>query len=142
MITIEELNQVTTEDLAGINVLLPQLSATAKPMTYQDLLNVVRDNAVTILVAREGKRVVGIGSLILFHSVLGTRARLEEMVVDEGQRGNGIGRLIAERLIEIARKNRVRSIELSSRPNREAANALYQKLGFEKKETNVYTMRL
>src|SRR3989344_3560329 len=142
MITIEELTQVTTEDLDGINNLLPQLSDSAKPLSYQGLLNIVKNNSATTLVIRDGQKLIGFGMLVMFHDLSGTRGMIEDIIVDESYRGKGFGKELMEKLIDLAKKQRVHSIELSSRPDRAAANALYKKLGFEPYETNVYKMKL
>ena len=85
---------------------------------------------------------MGMGTLVIMHTVVGVRARIEDVVVDEIYRGKGIGEKISKELIALARKKKVRSIELSSRPSRTVANKLYQKLGFKKRDTNVYNLPL
>lgn len=143
MIKIEQLMQITIEAVEEINALQTQLVRSAwKPLTYGQLLNVVNDSNVTMLVARDGGKIVGCGIINIFHVILGTHATLEDMVVDENHRGQGIGLKIAQALLEIAKKERVASIELTVRSGREAAIKLYEKLGFEKRETNVYRMKL
>lgn len=143
MITTEELTQVTQKDLDAINALQSQLARSLwKPLTYAQLIDVVKDNNVTAMVARDGGKIIGMGILAVFHGILGKHATLEDMVVDEAYRGQGIGVKMGQSLLEVAKKGRVVSIELTVRPEREAANKLYQKLGFEKRETNVYRLKL
>ena len=142
MITIEELTQVTTKSVDEINALIPQLSSSAKPMTFARLLELTKDMRVPILVALDGKKIVGIGMIITYNVLTEKRAWLEEIIVDEQYRGQGLGERISRALIEIAKKQRVERIYLSSAPKRVAANKLYQKMGFEPKETNVYRMKL
>lgn len=139
---IEQLHNVTTKALEEINAFLPQLSSSAKPLTYASLLEAVKDPAVTFLVAKDDERIIGMGILLVFHTALGTAAALEEIIVDEKYRGQGIGEKITKELIELAREQRAGHIYLTSRPSRVAANKLYEKLGFEKKETNAYHLKL
>src|SRR3989338_4587936 len=142
MITIEELTQVTSSDLAAINKLLPQLSDSAKLLSYQGLLDITKDIRCTMYVAREGGNIVGMGMILIYRVPSEKRAHFEEIVVDAEHRKHGIGTQIMQTLINRAKKERVTSIYFSSRPDRAAANALYKKLGFEPYETNVYMMKL
>ena len=140
---VEPLQNVTTKDLEAINALQKQLSRSSwEPLTYAQLLDVVKDNNVTPLVARDGGKIVGLGVINIFHTILGKHATLEDMVVDETYRGQGLGVKIGQALLDFAKKEHVVSVELTVRPSREAANKLYQKLGFEQRETNVYRLKL
>lgn len=142
MIKIEQLHNVTTKALEEINALLPQLSSSAKPLTYARLLDMVKNMATTTLVIKDGQKIIGIGMIMIYDVPTEKRAWLEEIIVDEGYRGQGLGEQVSKELIEIAKRERVNRVYLSSGPQREAANKLYQKLGFEKKETNVYRLKL
>lgn len=142
MTTIKPLVNVTTKDLDAINALIPQLSASAKAMTYARLLQLVKDPDMTVLVARDAQKIIGIGMIVWYHVLTEKRAWLEEIIVDEAYRHQGIGERLSRGLIDIAKQNRVERAYLSSGPQREVANKLYRKLGFEKKETNVYRMKL
>ena len=95
-------------------------------------------DACTILLARLEGRIVGTMTLVLFPIPTGLRAWIEDVVVDDSARGHGVGALINTRAIEIAEAAGAKSIDLTSRPSREAANRLYQRLGFVARETNVY----
>lgn len=142
---IEELKLVGESEVADVNGLLKQLvhdPATYAPISLETLRKIAADPDVVIVVAREGARVVGIGFLFIIMKPRGHYAYLEDMMVDESQRGKGIGEAIGKQLIESAKKRSVGTIELSARPSRVAANKLYQKLGFEHKDTNVYRMKL
>ena len=140
MIKIVELRRATSKSLKEINNLLPQLSKTAKPISLKALQTIVKNKDICLVVSRDRERIMGMGTLVIMHTVVGVRARIEDVVVDEIYRGKGIGEKISKELIALARKKKVRSIELSSRPSRTVANKLYQKLGFRRKETNVYSL--
>ena len=142
MIKIEPLLNVTTKALEEINGLLPQLSSSAKPLTYARLLELVKNERAPMLVARDGQKIVGMGMIVIYNVPTEKRAWLEEIIVDEAYRGQGLGKRISNELLDIARKEHVDRVYLSSKPTRVAANKLYQKLGFEQKETNVYKLNL
>ena len=142
MIKIVELRRATSKSLKEINNLLPQLSKTAKPISLKALQTIVKNKDICLVVSRDRERIMGMGTLVIMHTVVGVRARIEDVVVDEIYRGKGIGEKISKELIALARKKKVRSIELSSRPSRTVANKLYKKLGFKKRDTNVYNLPL
>ena len=84
------------------------------------------------------EKIVGMLTLAVFRIPSGVRAWIEDVVVDTEARGRGIGAALVRRAIEIAQESGARTVDLTSRPSREAANKLYQKLGFEQRSTNVY----
>lgn len=137
-ITVEKALAATPELLAGLNGLLPQLSSTAPPLTMSDVQKVVDSDTATLFVATDAGVAVGMLTLVVFSIPTGLRAWIEDVVVDEDVRGLGVGEALTIAAIDEARGRGVRSIDLTSRPSREAANALYQKLGFERRDTNVY----
>ena len=135
-------SQVTDELLADLNHLLPQLSSTAAPLTFDDLEGVVNSPTLQLFVARVDDVIVGTLTLVVFTIPTGVRGWIEDVVVDAGARGMGVGEALSLAAIDEARRLGVRSIDLTSRPSREEANALYQKLGFELRNTNVYRLAL
>src|ERR1700728_2361518 len=136
-ITVEKAQFATTELVVGLNRLLPQLSASAELLTSDDVEAMVHSESTTLFVALEDANVVGTLTLVVFSIPTGRRAWIEDVVVDESSRGGGVGQQLTMAAIEEARLRGVRSIDLTSRPSREAANAMYVKLGFEARETNV-----
>jgi ribosomal protein S18 acetylase RimI-like enzyme len=139
---VETLDVATPELVDGLNVLIPQLSSSAAPLTLADLEAIVHSKVVTLFVARDGDTIVGTLSLVVFSIPSGVRAWIEDVVVDEAARGLGVGEALTTAALESARLRGVRTIDLTSRPSREAANAMYVKLGFERRETNVYRYSL
>ena len=128
-----------------INNLLRQLlhdPTTYRAISISALKKIVGEKSMIVLVALDNKHIIGIGMLQLVNKFRGRYAYVEDMMVDENYRGKGIGTTITKKLIELARKKAVTTIELSTRPSRVAANKLYQKLGFQQKETNVYRLKL
>jgi ribosomal protein S18 acetylase RimI-like enzyme len=137
-VTIEVVTAASDELLDGLNHLLPQLSSTAPPLTRFNLEALVDSSALTVFVARQGEQLVGTLTLVIFPIPTGLRAWIEDVVVDESARGLGVGAALTNAATDEAQRRGVRSVDLTSRPSREAANALYQKLGFSIRDTNVY----
>ena len=135
-----ELRRATPQGLKDINNLLPQLSRASKPLSLKLLEDIVKDRNTCLVVVKDDSRIVGMGSLVVFLTPHSRRARIEDVVVDKSYRGKGIGEKISKELISLAKKKKVKSIELSSRPSRAVANKLYKKLGFKQKETNAYSL--
>ncbi|HVB18859.1 MAG TPA: GNAT family N-acetyltransferase [Acidimicrobiales bacterium] len=134
--------EATDELVEGLNRLLPQLSANATRLSIADVRAMVRSEASALFIARDEDKVIGTLTLVIFSIPTGKRAWIEDVVVDADARGLGTGALLTKAAIEVAKKRGVRTIDLSSRPSRAAANALYRKLGFVARETNVYRFSL
>jgi ribosomal protein S18 acetylase RimI-like enzyme len=137
-VSVEKAIDATPALVAGLNNLLPQLSSNAMELSMVDVETMVNSDAATLFVAIDGGVVVGTLTLVIFAIPTGVRAWIEDVVVDENARGLGIGEALTNAAVSEARDRGVRSIDLTSRPSREVANALYRKLGFERRETNVY----
>jgi ribosomal protein S18 acetylase RimI-like enzyme len=129
------------ELVGALGRLLPQLSGAARPLDAEAVARVLACDANTILVARGDGQIVGTLTLVMCPLLTGVRARVEDVVVDEAARGHGVaGRLIGEAL-RMAREGGARTVDLTSRPDRVAANRLYERLGFEARESTVYRVR-
>jgi ribosomal protein S18 acetylase RimI-like enzyme len=139
---VEIASDATPELLAGLNHLLPQLSTSAAPLTTTDVETLLDSSSVTVFVARDEGRIVGSLTLVIFPIPTGLRAWIEDVVVDESARGTGVGEALTNAAVDESRRRHVRSIDLTTRPSREAANRLYARLGFELRETNVYRFSL
>jgi ribosomal protein S18 acetylase RimI-like enzyme len=142
MIEIVEITEVDDELIDAMNRLIPQLSSSNPPPTRIELAQIVDSEATSLLVARDATGIMGSLTLVLFRIPTALRAWIEDVVVDEAARGKGVGRLLNEAAVERARRAGAKTVDLTSRPSREAANRLYQSLGFVGRETNVYRYRL
>lgn len=136
-----DINQLTFADITQINALFKQLSENAPVVSREDLALIYRGGGMisTIRNQDEGGKIIGIAFLVMR---VGKKGLIDDVVVDEAYRGKGLGERLVSGLIEKARELGVRKLDLTSSPKRVAANALYQKLGFVKRETNVYWMVL
>jgi ribosomal protein S18 acetylase RimI-like enzyme len=137
-ISIETVHEANDELSAAVNRLVSQLSSTAAPLEAATLAAIVESPASTLFVATDNGTIVGTLTLVIVSVPTGVRAWIEDVVVDETARGAGVGEALTLAAVDEARRRHVRSIELTSRPAREAANAMYVKLGFTVRDTNVY----
>lgn len=137
-LSVEIVEAASHEVVDALNRLLPQLSSTATVLTLTELRDLVESNSTTLFVARNEGKLVGTLTLVVFRIPTGLRGWVEDVVVDEAARGTGVGEVLTLAAIEEARRRGVRSIDLTTRPTRDAANRLYSRLGFERRETNVY----
>lgn len=141
-VQILEVSTVSPELVEAFGRLIPQLSSSNPPPTASKLQSIVDSSATTLLVAEEDGYLYGSLTLVMFPIPTGVRAWIEDVVVDGEARGKGVGRLLNEAALERASEAGATTVDLTSRPSREAANRLYQRLGFVKRETNVYRFDL
>jgi len=142
-VSVDEAHAVDDELVDAFQRLVPQLSRSNPPPTREELDEIVRSAASHLLVARDGDgHIVGSLTLVLFRIPTAVRAWIEDVVTDEAARGEGVGEAMNRYALEIARKAGARTVDLTSRPSREAANRLYQRLGFKQRDTNVYRIDL
>jgi ribosomal protein S18 acetylase RimI-like enzyme len=137
---IIEVIQVTDDITAAFARLVPQLSSSPAP-SKSELTQIVDSPATILFIARDPENqgeIVGTLTLVLYRIPTGARAVIEDVVVDVSARGKGIGEALTRTALERAQKAGCRSVDLTSRPSREDANRLYQRLGFVKRETNAY----
>ena len=137
-IEISICDEVNDAVVAAFAELVPQLSRSSSPPTAEELNKIVAHEASTILLASEGKTILGSMTLVLFPIPTGIRAWIEDVVVDESARGRGVGEALNRRALAIALNAGAQTVDLTSRPSRDAANRLYQRLGFVARETSVY----
>ena len=141
---IQQVDEVTDELLEAFQRLMPQLSTTMSPPTREALQALVTFPASTLLVARaaESAPIIGAATLAMVRAPSGVHARLEDVIVDETVRGQGVGEALTREVIRLAKESGADYIALTSNPRRAAANRLYQRVGFKKWETNVYKLGL
>ena len=140
-INVSAARGVDDELIAAFDRLIPQLSRSAAVPTPDAIREIVEAPASTVLIARDGSdegRIVGLLTLVVFRIPTGVRAWIEDVVVDEAVRGRGAGEVLSQEAIRRAVEAGARTVELTSRPSREAANRLYQRLGFVRRDSNVY----
>ena len=139
-VDIEVVRTVTDEIVRAFGVLLPQLSRSAVPLDERALRTLVAWQGNRLLVARVDGAIVGALTLVMFPIPTGLRAWIEDVVVDETVRGQGIGAALTVEAVRLARADGARTIDLTSRPSRQAANRLYERLGFQARDSRVYRL--
>jgi len=123
--------------------LVPQLSRSNPPPPREHVAEILASPATTQFIARaDPGRIVGVATLATFRIPTGLRAWIEDVITDEAARGQGIGELLTRAMIDRARELGCTTVDLTSRPSREAANRLYQRVGFVQRETNIYRFEL
>jgi ribosomal protein S18 acetylase RimI-like enzyme len=139
-VSVEEAKEVTSELVEAFGRLVPQMSRSAPPPGAPELSEMVAAPGTHLLVARMEStgQIVGTLTLVVFRIPTGIRAWIEDVVVDARARGNGVGEALSKQALALAADAGARTVDLTSRPSREAANRLYRRLGFEPRDTNVY----
>lgn len=129
---------MTDEVVEAFARLMPQLSSSSAPPDKAALTAMVESQATTILIARSEGKIVGTLTLVMFRIPTGLRTRIEDVVVDQAAGRQGFGTALTREAISIARAAGAKTVDLSTRPSREAAGRLYEKMGFEIRSTRVY----
>ena len=142
MISVEAAALVDDDLCAAVDRLVPQLSRSSPPPSRAVLERIVSNDATTLFVARGDSGIVGMLTLATFEIPTGVRALIEDVVVDEAARGSGVAATLVQAALERSAELGARTVDLTSRPDREAANRLYLRMGFEVRQTNVYRRTL
>ena len=142
-VKVEIATTLTPAIVEAVERLVPQLSRSNPPPSTAELSDVVASPATDLFIAIDDAGVViGMATLATFRIPTGLRAWIEDVVVDEAGRGQGVGEALTNAMVERARELGCRTVDLTSRPSREAANRLYQRLGFVARDTNVYRLEI
>ena len=142
-VAVDVASEVTDDVVEAFARLIPQLSKSNPPPTKAQLEAIVDSDACHLLLARDDAgTIVGSLTLVVFPIPTAVRAWIEDVVVDGEARGMGVGAMLNTYALDLSRSLGAATVDLTSRPSREAANRLYQRLGFEPRETNVYRYTL
>ncbi len=136
--SVELATSATPQLEAAFARLIPQLSSSASPMNIEQIGELLAQPCIDLMVYKDEGEILGMLTLVTFTIPTGTRAWIEDVVVDDAARGKGVGRALVEAACDLATTRGAKSVDLTSRPSREAANRLYRRCGFEARETNVY----
>jgi len=142
VISVEAAAVVDDDLCAAVDRLVPQLSRSSPPPGRAVLERIVADDATTLFVARGDGDIVGMLTLAAFQIPTGVRAWIEDVVVDGTARGSGVAAALVQAALERSAELGARTVDLTSRPDREAANRLYLRMGFEVRQTNIYRRTL
>ncbi len=140
---IDIVTQADEELYNAFQRLVPQLTKNNPPPSLNDLIDLVRDSSSTLMVARsEHGEIIGALTLTVYRVPTGIRSIIEDVIVDNSARGQGVGEALMKYAVEVARDKGASNISLTCNPMRESANRLYQRMGFKKRETNAYQIKL
>ena len=140
---IELISHADDELYAAFQRLVPQLTNNNPPPSLNELTALVREPSSTLMVARSDQgEIIGALTLTVYRVPTGIRSIIEDVIVDNSARGQGIGEALVKHAIRVARERGAGNITLTCNPMREAANRLYQRMGFKKRETNAYQILL
>ncbi len=143
MISVEQVKIVNPELLQAVQGLFPQLTNFSPMPDEDDLLKIINSPASSLWIAKnDGGQIIGMLCLAIYRTTTGVHAWIEDVVVDQKARRQGVAAQMTSAAIEFAIQHEAKAVSLTSRPEREAANQLYQKLGFELLGTNVYRKNL
>lgn len=142
--TVELATTATIELTEAMERLIPQLSRSSSAPTQDQIAAMLAQDSMSLFVFRSEASdggdapILGMLSLITFTIPTGVRAWIEDVVVDSAARGQGAGKALVDAAVARAQELGAKSVDLTSRPTREAANRLYRRAGFQARETNVY----
>lgn len=143
-IYIEEVTHFSPEVADAVRNLAQQLDENFQPLTDDDLKFMISSSNTHLYIARLKKKnkIIGMITLVVYRIPYKMKAQLEDIVVDKTMRGKGVGTVLVQFAIDKAKEFGAKSLNLTSNPKREAANKLYENLGFKKRDTNVYRLSL
>jgi ribosomal protein S18 acetylase RimI-like enzyme len=138
-VKVEIVTTLTPAIVDAVARLVPQLSRSAPPLRLEELGDVVSSPATDLFIAIDDDgTIVGMATLVTFRIPTGVRSWIEDVVVDEAGRGRGVGDALTRAMIDRANELGARTLDLTSRPNREPAHRMYEKAGFVVRDTSVY----
>lgn len=137
---ITELTSFTEQEYAEMKYLMQVLDPVCQ-LTVRQLMDTTSNPTSRLFVLRnENQDIIGTYTLGLFSSPTGKKASIEDVVVHPDYQGQHLGQLLIENALSRLKEMAPIHVQLTSRPARVAANALYLKMGFNPKDTNVYIM--
>jgi ribosomal protein S18 acetylase RimI-like enzyme len=139
-VEVQVVREATDEVVQAVHRLLPQLSTSAPPLDADGLARLMTWDGNSFLIARVDGEIAGMLTLVTFPLPSGLRAWIEDVVVDEPARGRGVGAALTREAVRLARAAGARTVDLTSRPSRTAANRLYEGLGFQPRDSRVYRL--
>ncbi len=136
-----EIEDLKPDYLEAINRLIAQLSTSSHTFTEAELNSLIASPQSHLYALEYDEKIIGMVTLCIYQCPTGRKAWIEDVVVDQNHRGKGYGKLMLRKAMEECQNRGNVTLMLTSRPSRIVANQLYQSLGFEKLETNVYKMK-
>ena len=139
---IEQVKTFTPRLAEDVRNLTKQIGNNYKELTDQDVKDMLEASSNNLIIARLGEQIVGMVTVLIFRIPYAKKGYIDDLIVDESYRGHGLGSQLLDRALVLAKEKEVAYIDFTSRPRRVAGNTLYEKLGFKKRDTNVYRLIL
>ena len=140
---IERVTEINEKILSAFQYFIPELTNEKNRIpTKEDLEVVVSSPNNYLLVAKENDDIIGTLTLVFYWVPSGVKTWIEDVIVSDKARGKGVATALMWHALGLAREKGAEKVDLSSRPWREAANSLYLKMGFEKRDTNMFRLYL
>lgn len=141
-VSVERLTNASVSAVDDLVVLGRELHQDERSTTLSELEAIVHDKNIILMVVRDTDRIIGMATLYVIQKIGRRNGLLEDVIVSAQYRGQGLGERLMRVIIDMAKENSVGSITLTSRSIRVAAHKLYEKLGFKKRETDVFKLVL
>ena len=141
MTRIVEIESYSAEYHEAMQCFLDQLTTNPTTLTEATFRQLLASENSHLFFLMKGEEIAGMLTVGIYFSPTGGKAWIEDVVVDQAFRGQGLSKLLVAHAIEFTRSQGIPSLMLTSNPKRIAANKLYQGMGFGRKETNVYRMK-
>ena len=141
MTSIIEIKTYSPEYHEAMQRFLNQLTTSPMVLTESMFHQLLSSENSHLFFIMKDEQIAGMLTVGIYYSPTGGKAWIEDVVVDETFRGQGISKLLVAHAIEFVKSQQIPLLMLTSNPKRIAANKLYQAMGFERKETNVYRMK-
>jgi ribosomal protein S18 acetylase RimI-like enzyme len=141
-ITVDVARCVDDDLVEAAARLVPQLSSSARVPGAWELDQIIKAPGSTLVVAREGRTIVGMLTLHTFRAATGIHAWIQDIVVDRDAKGRGVSELLTREAVRLGVEQGARTAELTSRPSHTGTGRLYERIGFERRETHLYRYRL
>jgi ribosomal protein S18 acetylase RimI-like enzyme len=141
-VTVAAVSRIDEDLVDAAARLVPQLSPSARVPGHWELNQIIKHEGSSLIVAREGRAIVGMLTLHTFRAATGIHGWIQDVVVDESAKGRGVRGLLTQEAIRLSVEQGARSTELASRPSRVGAGRIYERLGFELRHAHLYRYRL
>ena len=135
-----EIEDLKPDYLEAFNRLISQLSTSSHTLTEAELNSLIASPQSHLYALEYDEKIIGMVTLCIYQCPTGRKAWIEDVVIDEAYRGKGLSKMLVRHAIDFVKSQGIPALMLTSNPKRTAANKLYQTMGFEQKETNVYRM--
>jgi len=138
---IIEVTEFSGDYLDSVRKFLRLLTSEPKQFTELNFRELLTSDNSHLFFLLDENTIAGMATVGIYSSPTGVKGWIEDVVIDEAYQGKGLGRALTQHAIDYAKSQHADSLMLTSHPSRIAANKLYQSIGFEQKQTNVYRIK-